>query len=304
MDNILETILPDASRRDPLDRTVWGKDLRLCRTLDEMTARLAARGPTDAPVFAYSLPQDLHVAAIARERGEPVDEGAYDGFYAPVASRVRRLDGCLGTFVAQLKARGLYDRSVIILTSDHGDSLGEDGRMGHAYSLHPEIVRVPLIVHVPPAMRRAWHWDEGRAAFTTDLTPTLHQLLGHEPAAPAPFFGESLARRPGARTPRSRDRMVAASYGAVYGALLDDGTRYYVLDAVAMREMAFALGGGPEPGAPLPVTADLRYRGLDVIRDTVEGIGRFYGFTPPGLLPDAASAAPDPSGSHDGPPSP
>jgi hypothetical protein len=44
--------------------------------------------------------------------------------------------------------------------------------------------------------------------------------------------------------------MVAASYGAVYGALLDGGTRYYVFDAINMRELALALGSGAEPGQP------------------------------------------------------
>ena len=77
--------------------------------------------------------------------------------------------------------------------------------MGHAYSLHPEIVRVPLIVHLPAAMRSAWTWDEAAPAFTTDLTPTIYRLLGHEPHSPAPFFGESLARPQGLGRRTGRD---------------------------------------------------------------------------------------------------
>jgi glucan phosphoethanolaminetransferase (alkaline phosphatase superfamily) len=281
MDNIMDVILPPSVARQPLNQGVAAKDLRLCPTLQEISSRLTTRPETIAPVFAYALPQDVHVSVVTREGAASVDSGDYTGFYAPVASRIRRLDACLGTFVANLKARGLYDGSIIVLTSDHGDSLGEEGRMGHAYSLHPEIVRVPLIVHLPPAMRSAWTWDETAAAFTTDLTPTIYDLLGHEPHAPAPFFGESLARPHGSRGRIGRDRMIAASYGTVYGAVLDGGSRYYVFDAIGMRELAFQLTDAPAAGSPLELTADLQLRGRAVIRQTVEAIGDFYKFHGP-----------------------
>lgn len=280
MDNIMQAILPASADRQPLDQGVAVKDFRACRTMDEIRARLAARAEDAAPVFVYALPQDIHISAITREGAAAVDGRDYGRFYAPVASRVARLDACLGTFLHDLKASGLYDQSIIVVTADHGDSLGEEGRMGHAYSLHPEIVRVPLIVHVPPALRAGWAWDETRATYTTDLTPTLYQLLGHQVHAPAPFFGESLARPLHAPPAGNRDRMVAASYGAVYGALLDGGTRYYVFDAINMRELAFALGSGAEPGTAIALTPDVQTRGMKVIRDTVESIGAFYRFTP------------------------
>ena len=261
------------------------KDFRLCATLEEIRSRLATRPAVAPPIFAYSLPQDIHVSVITREGPGAVDEGDYSGFYAPVASRVRRLDACLGEFISDLKARDLYDQSVIILTSDHGDSLGEEGRMGHAYSLYPRSVRVPLIVHVPPALRSAWSWDEKRTAYSTDITPTLYRLLGHEPSPPAPFFGEPLAQRPGAPPPARADRMVAASYGAVYGAVLAGATRYYVFDAIAMREKAFELSD--DPGyKDNPVTPDVREQGLKVIRETVSAISSFYRFpASPGSAP-------------------
>jgi len=284
MDHILDVILPPADNRVPLDAGVPVKNHRACSTLTQIRSRLANREPTDPPVFAYSLPQDVHVSVVTSEGAQAIDDGNYAGFYAPVASRVHRLDECLGQFIDDLKARGLYEQSVIVLTADHGDSLGEEGRMGHAYSLHPEVVRVPLIMHIPPALRSAWTWDTSRVAYTTDITPTLYRLLGHEPVPPAPFFGEPLARPPGAPA-APRDRMVAASYGAVYGALLDRGTRYYVFDAVAMREMAFELGAGALPGKEVPVTPDVQERGVKVIRNAVGAIGTFYRFP---TAPDSA----------------
>jgi arylsulfatase A-like enzyme len=288
VDRIIDTITSPSSRSEPLNAGLLVRNFRTCSTLSEIRSRLANRQPTDAPVFVYALPQDLHVSVVTGEGAQFIDQADYGGFYAPVASRVRRLDQCFGEFVADLKARGLYDQSVIVLTSDHGDSLGEEGRMGHAYSLHPEVVRIPLIVHVPPAMRSRWSWNESRAAYSTDITPTLYRLLGHEPSRPAPFFGEPLALPPGTAPPPLQDRMVAASYGAVYGALLANATRYYVFDAVAMREMAFDLGEGPAPGTEVPVTPDVRDRGLELIRSSVSAIGAYYRFaTIPGSAPNS-----------------
>lgn len=278
MDNILDVILPRTPALDPLDRGVSIKDVRMCRTLDEVRGRLRTRPPGAPPVFVYSLPQDVHVSVIAREGATSLDARSYDGFYAPVASRVRRLDSCFGEFIADLKARGEYDRSVIVLTSDHGDSLGEEGRMGHAYTLYPEVARVPLIVHVPPAMKDRYAWDLRRPAYTTDLTPTLYRLLGHEPVSPGSFYGTSLARPKSGDTPYGRDRMLAASYGSVYAAVLDEGTRLYVVDAIERREMLFGLGAGPEAPARLPVDADTRRAGGTVIVKAVESIARAYGY--------------------------
>ena len=285
MDRIMEVVLPPSANRTALDNGVAVKNYRMCGTLAEIRSRLTDRPDPAPPIFASTLPQDVHVSVVNREGAHSIDDHDYAGFYAPVASRVRRLDQCLGEFVGDLKARGLYENSIIVLTSDHGDSLGEGGRMGHAYSLHPEIVRVPLIVHVPPALRSAWAWDESRPAFTTDITPTIYQLLRHEPTAPAPFFGESLARRSGAPAPAAKARMLAASYGAVYGALLDDGKRYYVFDAIAMREMSFEIGDAPS-AREVAVTPDVQQRGLKVIRDAVESIGTFYRFP---TSPDSGS---------------
>jgi arylsulfatase A-like enzyme len=70
---------------------------------------------------------------------------------------VHRIDGCFGAFVDDLKRRGLYDSSIVVVTADHGDSLGEAGRWGHAYTVFPEILRVPFIARLPkPLLEGRW----------------------------------------------------------------------------------------------------------------------------------------------------
>ena len=56
----------------------------------------------------------------------------------------------------------------------------------------------------------------------------------------------------------------------------DAGRGPYVFDAIAMRELAFSVGRGADPGTAIQVTAEIQQRGLAVIRRTVDNISRLY----------------------------
>src|SRR5262249_17198523 len=281
MDNILDVILPPSPHREALDAGVQVPDYRFCRTLAEIRGRLDRLKTGGRPTFVYSLPQDIHVSVITREGAAPVDGESYRGFYAPYASRVRRMDRCFGQFVDDLKARGLFERSVIIVTSDHGDSLGEQGRMGHAYTIFPEIIQVPLLVHLPSNLRAGLRADASAPAFSTDLTPTLYALLGYEPQRPASFFGRPLFHEKSAPVPRgsTEPEIVASSYGTVYGTLVDDARRLYVFDGIAFREYSYELDG-TGAGRAVAIRDEDRVRSQRAIRATVGAIAKLYGYPP------------------------
>jgi arylsulfatase A-like enzyme len=59
------------------------------------------------------------------------------------------LDKRIGDFLSMLKRRGLYDNSMIILMSDHGQAFNEHGFVYHGIQLYDEIVRVPLVIKYP-----------------------------------------------------------------------------------------------------------------------------------------------------------
>jgi hypothetical protein len=278
-DNVVDATVPREPAGPALDAGTAVKDFRFCDTVAELLPRLDGLAAGDDPAFVWTLPQDLHIAAITREGKRAVDASPYQGFHAPYASRVRKLDACFGALVDRLKARGLYDDSIVILTADHGDSLGEDGRWGHAYTLFPEILQVPLVVHVPEWFRATHVADPAALAFTTDITPTLYAVLGHTPSPPASVFGQPLFRPKEQRPshPRTGGHLVASSYGSVYGWLAADGRRLYVADGVDFRDYVFALDGSA-PGRSEPVTADERHAGQQAIRDAVDGLARFYGY--------------------------
>ena len=280
MEHIVETITPPNAALEPLDAGVPVKDQRLCRTLDEVRGRLDRIAAAGKPTFVYSLPQDVHISTLTREGSQPIDDNGYAGFNAAYASRVRRLDGCFGAFVDDLKTRGLYDDSLIVLTSDHGDSLGEQGRMGHAYTVFPEVIQVPLLVHLPASLRSGYTADASALTFTSDLSPTLYALLGHTPSSPSPIFGQPIYTGSGDTRPaRVGTQVVASSYGSVYGALLDDGRRLYIIDAVSLREYEYEMDGSAA-GRSISIRGADREAGQKAVRAAVDEISRVYAYHP------------------------
>ncbi|HEV3140335.1 MAG TPA: sulfatase-like hydrolase/transferase, partial [Vicinamibacterales bacterium] len=236
VDVIMEPLLLPNPSTTELDRGVRTMDYELCRTLDEMQQKFPASDA--APVFGYSLPQDLHVSNIMTASVPPGE--SYPGFHAPYAARVRKVDRCFGQFIDFLKRRGVYDRSIVVLTADHGEMLGEDGRWGHAYFMFPPILTVPLIVHLPSDLR-VQTVDLGAISFLTDLSPTFYASLGYRPKPSNPLMGEPLLG-PDAFDPAARRRgvyVLAASYSAVYASVRRNGHRVYIADAVKGEDYAY-----------------------------------------------------------------
>lgn len=62
---------------------------------------------------------------------------------------VASIDRTLGRLFTRLRALGLLDRTVIAVTSDHGEEFHDHGLMGHVFQLHRELTRVPLVIAGP-----------------------------------------------------------------------------------------------------------------------------------------------------------
>lgn len=273
----LQAVLSRWPELTELDKGIANRDYEVGRTLKELEAKLRARPSDDGrPVFAYTQPQNIHVSAIAREGTSVVDGADYTGFYAPYASRVRQIDAAFGRFIAALRELNLYDDSIVVFTSDHGDSLGEDGRFGHAYTIYPEILRIPIIVHLPTWLRDRPR-DVSGVTLSTDLTPTLYDLLGQRPLASGPLVGRPLFSDQAGERRAHRDEgfVVASSYGPVYGWIAGDGASLYIADATSFREYAYDLTTGVA-GTPRPVTPALREGAAARIRTAIDEVARTY----------------------------
>jgi len=83
--------------------------------------------------------------------GADVPDGALDRMRRLYAGCVAMLDGWLARVLEGLAAAGLADDTIVIVTSDHGENLGEAGLLGHAFSLDERLIRVPFVVAGPAA---------------------------------------------------------------------------------------------------------------------------------------------------------
>ena len=105
------------------------------------------------------------------------------------------MDHYVGQLIENLDELGLRDSTLVALTSDHGESLGEHGYVGHGRRLSEPIIRVPLIIRYRPKIPAGKVIAQAVSAL--DLTPTLLELSVGS-AAPelksSPFGGRSLAK--------------------------------------------------------------------------------------------------------------
>jgi arylsulfatase A-like enzyme/cytochrome c-type biogenesis protein CcmH/NrfG len=95
--------------------------------------------------------------------------------YAPYDGEIAYADEIVGRLVKYLKSHQLYDRSTIVLLSDHGEGLGDHGEQEHGLFLYDEAIHVPLIV------KQEGNAGAGRriAALVQhlDLVPTILDLV-------------------------------------------------------------------------------------------------------------------------------
>ena len=115
------------------------------------------------------------------------------------------LDEQLGQLFDALKRRGLLEKTLVIVTADHGEGLGEHKLFGHGYSLYRTEIRVPLLIRPPSGLSAPT--VVGETVSLRDLPATIVDLLGL--GAGSPFPGTSLARfwrnSPSAAADLSRD---------------------------------------------------------------------------------------------------
>lgn len=111
-------------------------------------------------------------------------QGTKDLYDAEVMS----VDTALRDVFAELRRRGVLDDAIVVVLADHGEEFLEHGLIGHNNTLFEEVIRVPLMIHLPEQTQRL---DVDRAVSLVDLAPTLLDLAGI--AAPPSFDGHSFA---------------------------------------------------------------------------------------------------------------
>jgi arylsulfatase A-like enzyme len=94
------------------------------------------------------------------------------------AGDVNAADSLFGSLVQMLKRHGLYDDTVLIVTSDHGELIGEHGFFEHQFGVYEELLAVPLAIRAPGRIEPGVRTDP---VMLTDLYATVLALAGLDP---------------------------------------------------------------------------------------------------------------------------
>ena len=103
---------------------------------------------------------------------EPGDMDAIQGVYD---ATLLDLDDATHTLMNGLRYRGLLDNTIVVVLSDHGESLGEHRLLEHRYSVHEPLLRVPFLIRYPASVEAGRRTEP---VSTQDLFATLLDLAG------------------------------------------------------------------------------------------------------------------------------
>lgn len=129
-----------------------------------------------APFDAMFEPHPLPGRPAADPRTDYKEPADRERLMAQYDGDIAFGDQEFGRFLRELRSRDLYDRSLILFLSDHGEEFLDHGQWLHGRSVFDELVRVPLVVKFPGQK------DAGRRITTqvqtVDLVPTIFESLG------------------------------------------------------------------------------------------------------------------------------
>jgi arylsulfatase A-like enzyme/tetratricopeptide (TPR) repeat protein len=171
---------------------------------------------------------------------------------APYDAEVAYADAMLGRFLARLNAAHALDRTLVVVTADHGESLGEHGETTHGLFAYDSTLAVPLILNaraIEPGIVEA-------PVSHVDVAPTILDLVGI--AAPPQVDGVSLARAPRRDRPlyfEALDASLTRGWAPLRG-VVQDGWKYIDLPDAELYDLASdpyeqrnRIGGDPHGSA-------------------------------------------------------
>ncbi len=216
--------------------------------------------------YSFSPPTSL-----IKKRGEelatsPPDQKWINQLYR---GEIAYADDELGRFLRRLKEMGLYDDSLIILASDHGEEFWDHGGFEHGHTLYDELLRVVLIFKLPFSEAKEKRIEA--TVSTQSLASTVWDLCGVEP--PGDFFeSPSLASSWGIPTGGKQDPPIFST--GVWGGDDDDletvffeGMKF-TRALASNRRMLFDLTADPKENNSISDThPDLVQRGTALLNE-------------------------------------
>jgi arylsulfatase A-like enzyme len=177
---------------------IGGFDRRANKVTDAAIEWLNTRPAPDRPFFLfvhYFDPHAPYAPPLARAdqfRGDETGLDPADELIRLYDAEIVFTDTHLGRLLDRLDALDVAENSIVIVTADHGEGLGERGYFRHALTIHNEEVHVPLMIRWPGRISPGTQFDG--PVQHVDMLPTLLDLCGIERPDLA-FHGVSFAER-------------------------------------------------------------------------------------------------------------
>ncbi|HEY6292699.1 MAG TPA: sulfatase-like hydrolase/transferase [Terriglobia bacterium] len=202
----------------PFDSRAIRGALDLKRPAAGVTASACAwlKSNSNVPFFVFVHLFDLHLPYDPPAKYQALSSKSdYD-------AEVAYVDDVLGGFLQFLRGTGIYQRSLVVLISDHGESLGDHGEHTHGYFVYQSTLHVPLIIHWPegghvvagesgrPGPAPVYPERIDSPASLIDVAPTVLQVLQIQ--APVSFAGHSLIEFLGPVTTAGREVYSESTY--------------------------------------------------------------------------------------------
>ena len=202
-----DTYLPRHLMRRIMDQFLWTQDFdRVTRRAEDITSNgirlMDSAREREQPFFLFVNYMDAHEPyvpphpydtifpgknrkmtrshylrmlneVIARKRRMTQTE--YEHYVSQYDGAIRYIDDQLARLFARLQQAGVYDKTLIVVTSDHGEAFGERNYVGHRQSLYQDQIFVPLVIKYPGQHEAR---TDARVVSNVDLMPTVVAAVG------------------------------------------------------------------------------------------------------------------------------
>lgn len=128
------------------------------------------------------------------EKAEPLPEIEREGLIAQYDGAIAFADALLGRIAGALERQGVLDRTLLIVTSDHGEEFYEHSNWRHGNQLYDDVVHVPLVIRLPDRLTAG---RRPEPAMLIDVFPTVLSVLGLPPGAQTPDGSDLFASAEG-----------------------------------------------------------------------------------------------------------
>lgn len=135
--------------------------------------------------FARFLPKGVDLQSAMQVNQDPwkhlidpkkMQESDFEILRALYDNELYYVDYRIGQILNELKAMQIFDNTMVVVTADHGENLGDHGMMAHKYCLYDTLMHVPLIIHYSAGATKPGHVQH--QVQTLDLVPTILNMLG------------------------------------------------------------------------------------------------------------------------------